>query len=269
MQKSKSLVIVSIAYLSALLIAAFYLIFFKSGNVLFDTLIADIIATIVIFAFGRFYKNSSLYDPYWSVIPVFIIFYWILLFDSEMENSRLIIVFIMVFVWGLRLTLNWIRRWKGMLDEDFRYIDLKQKTGKAEILIDFMGIQLFPTLIVFLGLWPVFLLSKTTNTINIVDMVAAFIGFGGILLEAIADRQLHNFKSIPQNKGKRLNSGFWKHIKYPNYLGENMLWWSLFIFSLAADTENLKAIAAPLAMSLMFIFVSIPMMKKRLKAKTK
>ena len=47
------------------------------------------------------------------------------------------------------LTFNWIRGWKGLEQEDWRYVDLKKRTGKFYELVNFSGIHMFPTLIVF------------------------------------------------------------------------------------------------------------------------
>ena len=77
MGKSRSLAIVTVAYVLAVAAAAAWLIWGPStGRLWLDTFIADVIATLVVFGFSRAYRNSSFYDAYWSVIPPLLLGYW-------------------------------------------------------------------------------------------------------------------------------------------------------------------------------------------------
>ena len=76
-------------------------------------------------------KNSSLYDPFWSVAPVPIVIY----LATQYQNSTTLKVLVLgpILFWAIRLTRNWIISWKGFDHEDFRYIDLKNTNKfKAE-----------------------------------------------------------------------------------------------------------------------------------------
>lgn len=260
--KIRSLYFVVLVYLLALFIAVIS-IYLLPFSILIDTLIADLAATLVVFIFSRIYTNSSIYDPYWSVAPIIIVGFWLIYFGKSYLDSREILIFILVCWWGFRLTWNWILRWNGLKDEDFRYVDLKKSKGIIAFTLDFVGIHFFPTLIVFVGLLSVYYIVSTDSvSINYIDGLALVVTVMAILIETIADNQLREFKR-KNNKG-RLKSGLWKYIKYPNYLGENLFWWGLFLFALGASADNWKLIFAPISMNLLFIFISIPMMKKRL-----
>jgi steroid 5-alpha reductase family enzyme len=67
-----------------------------------------------------------------------------------------------------------------------------------------------------------------------IDMVAVVIWIIGISFEAGGDLQLAIFKSKPANKGKVLNTGFWKYTRHPNYFGDAVVWWSYALFSISA-----------------------------------
>ena len=84
--------------------------------------------------------------------------------ESEIINAEKIYLFLIpILFWALRLTFNWIRRWEGLLDEDFRYIDLKSL--RFSRLVDLFGIHIYPTLQVNLSLLPIyFALSVDTKT---------------------------------------------------------------------------------------------------------
>lgn len=260
--KTRSLYFVAVVYLVAFFIAAIC-IYLLPFSILINTLYADLAATLIVFVFSRLYKNSSIYDPYWSVAPILILAFWLINFGKSFSDFREMLIFILVFWWGSRLTWNWILRWNGLKDEDFRYVDLKKSKGIIAFTLDFMGIHFFPTLIVFVGLLPVYhVIADKTTSFNYIDVLAVILTVVAILIETIADNQLREFKR--NNNSGRLRTGLWKYVKYPNYLGENLFWWGLFLFALAASADNWSLIFAPISMNLLFIFISIPMMKKRL-----
>ena len=67
-------------------------------------LVADVIATIVVFIFSLIFKNASMYDPYWSVQPIVIV---LALFVSHPFNIATLLALIAICIWGVRLTINW------------------------------------------------------------------------------------------------------------------------------------------------------------------
>ena len=58
----------------------------------------------------------------------------------------------LIEVWGLRLTINWLIHFKNLKTMDWRYNDLKAKHPRIYPLISLLGIQLMPTLIVYLAM---------------------------------------------------------------------------------------------------------------------
>ena len=238
--KTKSLTLVSFSYLLAVIIGYLVVYFLKNDySVLWLSLYGDVAATIVIFAFSVRYSNSSFYDAYWSVIPIIIVLHWFVYFNNGFSDLRNVAILLLVGWWGIRLTWNWILRWEGMMDEDFRYVDLKKKTGSFYWIVSFLGIHMLPTFMVFLGLIPVLIsMENNTNELNIFDLAALIVTAGAIIIETVADNQLRTFKRNNKDKTKRLNSGIWKYIKYPNYFGENLFWWGLFVFAIGANFDN-------------------------------
>ena len=61
-----------------------------------------------------------------------------------------------------------------------------------------------------------------------------------------------------------MNRGLWALSRHPNYLGEILFWWGLYLFALASNPSFWWVVAGPLAITLMFIFASIPMIEKRM-----
>jgi len=211
------------------------------------------------------YDNSSFYDAYWSVIPIAIIGYWAQIADPSASALRMLAVAFVVFVWGWRLTYNWARGWTGLGHEDWRYVDFREQFPRGYWLVSFGGIHFFPTLIVFAGMisaWPALVTSGAP--IGALDWIAFAVGLGGIAFEFFADNQLHAFVNGPKQPGETLRTGLWKYSRHPNYLGEIMIWWSLFLFGYSADPEwVLWGLIGPVSMTVMFLGVSIPLLEKR------
>jgi len=86
------------------------------------------------------------------------------------------------------------------------------------------------------------------------DYAGILVWIIGFTFEAGGDIQLARFKSNPQNKGKVLNTGFWKYTRHPNYFGDSAVWWSYALFSIAAGSYWLSL--GSVLMTLLIIKVS-------------
>lgn len=246
--------------LALLAAAASFLMLQDSLSPVWNVFVADIVATFVIFLSSRVTQNSSMYDPYWSVLPIVLVSFWLLYNPSETTiHIREWIALIFVWLWGLRLTFNCMRRWQNMQEIDFRYIMLKENSGMAWPFVDLMGIHVFPTIQVFLGLLPVLLLAGFDTPLNIIDGLAILIFLASLAIETIADEQLHKFKKHNTDPEKVCTEGLWGWSQHPNYIGENLFWISLFVLALAASPDLWWTLIGVIAMLVMFIFASLPL----------
>ena len=235
---------------------------FSDWHPIFVILFADIAGTFVVWGFSFLYRNSSFYDPYWSVAPVVICLY--LLWLAPLDNRSLVVSGLVAF-WGIRLTYNWWRTWQGLHHEDWRYSDLRNRWGRKYPLIDLAGIHLFPTLQVFLGCLALYPAFTSGTSITYLDGIAAAVTITAIAIEMIADAQLHQFKST-REPGQVLTSGLWAISRHPNYMGEILFWWGLALFGFSAVSEW-WVYSGALAITLMFYFISVPLIERRHLAK--
>jgi steroid 5-alpha reductase family enzyme len=228
---------------------------------------ADVAATAVVFVFSVRHDNSSLYDPYWSVAPIPIVLWWASLGDGASALRRGWVVAI-VCLWGLRLTANQLVRWGGLDDEDFRYVELREKSGRGYWPLSFLGVHLMPTIWVFLGLLATFpALALPGRAWNALDALAVAVAGGAVLLEGTADLQLRRFVRARRDPGALLETGVWALCRHPNYLGEILFWWGLWLSGLAAAPGFSWTIAGPLAVTCLFVLVSVPWMDRRMAAR--
>ena len=250
------------SYFSALVIIFLFWMIGSQFPILIFVLLADLIGTSLIFIYSMILKNASLYDPYWSVIPLIITIFY--LFNSGSISLRSITVTILIIIWSIRLNFNWSRQWKGLSHEDWRYKDLRNKTGNKFWIINLIGIQLMPTLLVYLGSLSIYTVFYMNNqNLTILDIIAFIITLSAILFETVADKQLRNFIKQRKSNEEIINSGLWKYSRHPNYFGEILFWWGLYSFSLATSLEFWWFIIGPIAITLLFLAISIPLMEKK------
>jgi steroid 5-alpha reductase family enzyme len=261
--RAASLAHVALAYVVAIAAGAAWLYAGPdTGHLWLDALVADVIATLVVFASSRIHRNSSLYDPYWSVVPPLLALYW--WSQGSPDDLRAALVVGVILVWAVRLTANWVSTWPGLHHEDWRYPMVRESAGRWGLAADLVGIHLVPTLQVFLGMVPAYVaLTRAGRSVWWLDGVAVVVGLVAVLLELVADTQMHRFART-KAPGQVMEQGLWAWSRHPNYLGEITFWLALALFGLACSPADWWWLFVGfLGMVLLFVFVSIPMMEKR------
>ena len=258
--KTKSIVLIGFMYLIAALIG--YLTFKLTRNEMPELLalfLADVVATVVVWGFGLLYKNVSVYDPYWSVAPPVMFTAWV--FYKSVFTLPVILLLLAVWYWGIRLTGNWAYTFKGLAHEDWRYTRYRETQSPFIFqIINFFGLNMMPTVLVFAAMLPGFGLFESTAEANILTWLGFAICIAAATLQLVSDTQIHRFRE--EHPGQYCDVGFWKHGRHPNYLGEISMWWG--VWTMYASIYGLDwLILAPIAMTALFLFISIPMMEWR------
>lgn len=273
MSRSRALLAVSIAYLVTFVLgglAAYLLARSGEDSLIAQMAVADLVGTAVIFGFSLRYDNSSLYDAYWSVIPMGLAAYLVHAgWGSGANLARALIMAALVWYWGARLTHNWARGWPGMEHEDWRYVNFRNSCGRLYWLVSLLGIHLFPTIVVFLGCVPMFMvMTEPGAALGWLDLVAALVTFGAVSLELVADNQLRDYVRHRKRPGETMTEGVWGWSRHPNYFGEMGFWAGLYLFGVAAvGFEPWWMAAGVVVISSMFVFISIPLIEKRMLAR--
>ena len=253
---------------STLLIILIYGLAFVAGyyttkltnieNALLLFLVADIVATIVVYLGSLIFNNTSVYDPYWSVQPIVIIY--LIALGKQMTIGK-ILVLLAISYWGIRLTLNWGYTFKGLNHQDWRYTMLHEQTRKFYPIINFVGIHMVPTLIVYACTIPAAYMIIFSNEINIITIIGFIISIGAATLQLISDIQMQKYRK--NRNGNFIRTGLWKYSRHPNYLGEILMWWGIAIMSFSVFNDKIYLLVGALLNTLLFLFVSIPMADKR------
>ena len=260
---------------SVALIAAIYLLAGLAGVLLFRRLTimdmqpvwallcADVLATVIVWAFGLLYVNVSVYDPYWSVFPPVAFLLWA--FYQHTWTLPVVLLLIASWYWGWRLTRNWAITFKGIAHEDWRYTKYRSKHPAIFHLINLFVLNMMPTLVVFGAMLPGLRLYERFDAqpsiLNYCFLITGFVTcLAAATIQLIADRQIHDFRAA--NPGKYCNVGLWKHGRHPNYFGEILFWWGVWIMYAAFNGFDMF-VGGPIAMTAMFLGISIPLMEKR------
>jgi steroid 5-alpha reductase family enzyme len=173
----------------------------------------------------------------------------------------------MITIWGLRLALHigW-RNWGS--PEDFRYAKWREENGPRWWWISFFKVFLLQGVLMWVISAPL-LAAQTSGfpaILTPLDMFGKLVWGFGLVFETVADLQLMRFKSDPLNKGKLLTTGLWKFSRHPNYFGEAVLWWGLYLVAFAAGAW--WTVFSPILMTWLLLKVSgVAMLERTMKLK--
>ena len=264
-KKIKGLLILLIAYLGAFAIGyASFLLLEDYVSVIWNLLIADVVATIYIWIVGIFYKTASIYDPYWSVQTVVI--FVCLMIGYKTFNLGSILYLAGLLFWAVRLTYNFIYGFNDISYIDWRYAQIKEKTGKLYQLVSLLGIHLVPTFVVFFASVPSFLYIINGQDFSLLQLIGLAIMILGTLLELVSDKNMATFKNVRTSKDEIINVGLWKYSRHPNYLGEILFWYGVALVFILNNLNLWFVIIGAILNTMLFLFISIPLAENHLKS---
>lgn len=177
---------------------------------------------------------------------------------------RALLATALVFIWGMRLALHVAARNRGR-GEDFRYAAWRQQWGKSWIWRSYLQVFLLQGLLLYVVALAVLRINLVTPPgLNWLDLLGALIWIKGFAWEAIADWQLLRHSRHPATRGTLLDTGLWRYSRHPNYFGEALQWWGIWLLALSLPGEW-WTIASPLTITVLLRFVSgVPVLERSL-----
>ncbi len=212
-------------------------------------------SALLCFTVAEITGNNSQVDKIWSLIPI--AYCWIIAAKGGM-HPRLVVMAVLVTLWGIRLTYNFakkgaykLRFWEG--EEDYRWEKVRAlpflQNKAVWMAFDLFFISGYQNALILMFTFPALVCMGSTEPFGWVDAIAAVLMFGFILYETIADKQQWDFQSkkwamiksgktleelpSPYNKGFNTH-GLWNVSRHPNYMAEQAIWVSFYIFSIGA-----------------------------------
>lgn len=222
------------------------------SSILVSNLIAIVAMHSVVWLLSLWRRDASVVDLFWGV--GFLLIAWLSISGVENPSPLAWLLVVLVTVWALRLStyLTW-RNWGE--SEDRRYAKMRTHWGDWFPLVSLLTVFLLQAGLTWIVALPVQLGISTGGRVGIIAVIGATAWTIGLAFESIGDWQLARFKADPSNRGKVMDRGLWHYTRHPNYFGDFLVWWGLYLTSTQSGVF-LVTLVAPILMSVLLMKVS-------------
>lgn len=214
--------------------------------------LALLLYMILFFVIATAITDNSIVDIAWG--GGFIVLSLVVLFTGGFFSGRQILLTALITIWGLRLS-GYIFIRHGIVGEDHRYKKWRLE-WKHPVLRAFFQVFMLQGVILYIVALPISLSGLQPGEPlfwpNYVGVAFWVIGF---FFEAVGDYQKFRFKTKPENKGRTITTGLWRYTRHPNYFGEFMMWWGIFLISIGSGWWYVSIIS-PVILTYLLLKVS-------------
>ena len=222
------------------------------GEIMLTVAIVIAAVMIITWVVSLVLRDASVVDPVWPL--AFIAVAITALIAGSGDEGRRILIACVVAIWGARLSIHLLVRNAGK-EEDFRYAAMRAKRGHRFWLTSLVTVFLLQGLLVWVVSLPVQLSAIPDRPLGWLAIIGAIVWVLGVVFEAIGDAQLTRFKANPASRGQVLDTGLWRYTRHPNYFGDFLVWWGIFLIA-AESGAGAWGVAGPLLMTLLLVKVS-------------
>ncbi len=207
-------------------------------------------AMILLWLFSLWSKDASIVDIFWGL--GFVAIAWAT-FALVSGGIRATVLATLTTVWGLRLAayLAWRNHGKG---EDPRYQAMRDYRGESFWWVSLFTVFGLQGAVMWLISLPVQIGQTVESPMNVLNFLGIAIWAIGFLFEAIGDFQLARFKSTRRSSQQVMDQGLWRYTRHPNYFGNALIWWGLFLVAVTGSTVWL--VVSPVVMNFLLLKVS-------------
>jgi steroid 5-alpha reductase family enzyme len=211
------------------------------------------------FIIAQWLKRNDVADVAWGM--GFVLLAW-LSFLASTWSAKSLLVTGLVTLWGMRLSIHLFLRVKSST-EDFRYRTWREQ-WKHVALRSYLQVFLLQACLLFVVALPVIHINKTSPEFSPSDLAGVLLWAVGFAVQTLSDAQLKKFKSNPAKRGKLLTTGVWRISRHPNYLGEALMWWGIYLLA-APDWNNAWwLVISPVLITYLLRYVSgVPLLEKK------
>ena len=194
-------------------------------------------------------KDASIVDIFWGL--GFVVVAWVT-FAMGLQHGRAVILVALTSLWGIRLStyLAWRNHGRG---EDPRYGAMREHRGESFWWVSLFTVFILQGAVMWVVSLPVQVGQFDESPITVVAYAGIAVWSIGFFFEAVGDYQLARFK-LAEPKQPVLDHGLWRYTRHPNYFGNAMIWWGIFLVAVSMSTVWL--IISPLLMTFLLLKVS-------------
>jgi steroid 5-alpha reductase family enzyme len=212
---------------------------------------------VLVWLLAKRIDNAGVVDVAWSLgFTAIAVVYFLL---GQGDPPRKLLICAMVAIWSLRLGgYLWMRVAKHHPEEDGRYAALREQYPKHTWLMFFGFFQLQAVLLVLLSVPFAMASANPASGLSTWEWTGAALWLVAMVGEALADFQLHRFRSQPANKGRTCQTGLWRLSRHPNYFFEWVVWVAYFVFALGTPDGWISIYCPALMLFFLFKVTGIP-----------
>lgn len=210
---------------------------------------------IAVWLVATFKKKVSLIDVIWG--PSFGLTVLVCLSNAPTLSTSQLVISTLVLTWAVRLGFHLLPR-AFSPTEDRRYTAMRAGRSSTFFvwwsLVSIFGLQL--TLSTLFSLPFVYaLFGASTLGVNSVFLIGAVIAVFGLWYESVADWQLGEFLANKTADQSVCDQGLWRFSRHPNYFGESVFWWGIWLGSVPLGAP-VWTIFAPVGLTVLLLRVS-------------
>lgn len=195
--------------------------------------------------------NASIVDIAWGM--GFVLVAWTVALGLDEITDRSVVLVGLTTLWGTRLSAY--LAWRNLGEpEDRRYRAMRSKHGDRFPLVSLVMVFLLQGAIMWTVSLPVQAGQISSGSLGILDASGIVVFAIGLAFETVGDLQLARFKSSPSSEGEVLDRGLWRYTRHPNYFGDFLVWWGLYL--VAAGGGAWWTIVGPAVMTLFLVKIS-------------
>ncbi|MFN2426157.1 MAG: DUF1295 domain-containing protein [Candidatus Binatia bacterium] len=207
-------------------------------------------------------RDASLVDRFWGL--AFFVIASATSAATDGYEGRAHLVLVLTAIWGLRLSIHITVRNLGA-PEDYRYRAMRQHWGGLFPVVSLVTVFALQAVLAWIVSLPVqaAISAGRPASITFLDILGVLVWTAGFLFETVGDWQLARFKADPRNRGQVMDRGLWRYTRHPNYFGDAVVWWGLWLF--AAATGAWWTAVGPALMTFLLMRVSgVSLLERRL-----
>lgn len=197
-------------------------------------------------------RDASLVDIGWGL--GFVVVAWVAYAAAHASGSQAKLLLLLTTLWGLRLSgyLAWRNLGKA---EDRRYAAMRARHGASFWWKSLVTVFLLQGAVMWAVALPIvraLAYPAPEKPLASWQLLGVAVWGLGLLFESIGDWQLARFKANPENAGEVCRHGLWRYTRHPNYFGDFLVWWGLWLIALDG-IGSLWTVVSPLLMSLLLM----------------
>jgi steroid 5-alpha reductase family enzyme len=176
---------------------------------------------------------------------------------------------ILLTLWSLRLFFHLGIRTLSHDQEDIRYQKMRENWKDSWKIQSYLKVFVLQGFLMIVNVCPVlWILGSQDKSLTGFSLLATALWLVGFVIESLSDYQLKEFKKNPINRGQLIRSGLWGWSRHPNYFGEILQWWALFLLALPLS-GGIYTIIGPLMITFFLVKVSgIPLLERNMQSRS-